>query len=165
MRTFFGLEPDAKTKLAIESWRSKAFPALEGLVPMANFHITLLFLGDIQQLDLEPISMFPKKECNLQLQATEVGFFSKHGIGFLTITSNPQLNALRNHVIRHLPAQLRKPHKNVFVPHITLFRNLTTPLPAPLLKPNFTWLNSEYHLYQSISRSGKLSYHPLLTFK
>lgn len=164
MRTFFGLDLNAKTKLAIEDWRNKAFPALDGAVPMTNFHITLYFLGQIQQADLEIISELPKKGIKLQLRASEVGFFSKPGIGFLAITDNPELNSLRDHVVRNLPTSLRQSGKNKFVPHITLFRNLATPMPPPSFEPNFIWSISEYHLYQSVRQSRKVSYLPILTF-
>jgi 2'-5' RNA ligase len=165
MRTFFGLEPDPKTKLAIDSWRSKAFPSLERGVPAANFHITLLFMGETAQSDLEELETILPSPFQLELKASEVGYFSKSSIGFLLIAPEAGLSHIREELLRQLPVRLRKTDKNQFTPHITLFRKLENPLPTSLLMPDFEFSFTEFNLYQSVQKAGNVSYRPLMTFK
>ena len=55
MRAFFAIEPPAQIKLAIDSWREKALPTFVKAVPPANFHITLAFLGQVNDVQLESL--------------------------------------------------------------------------------------------------------------
>lgn len=164
MRTFFGLEPDIQTKLAIDSWREKALPGLSGGVPAENFHITLAFLGETRAADIESLANITIKPFQLTLHANQVGYFSKPHIGFLAIESCPTLVDLRENLLSAIPMKLRKKDQHSFVPHITLFRNLTMPLPAPLLDPDFRFSFDQLYLFESLQKSQKTVYKPVLAY-
>ena len=164
MRTFFGLEPEPNTKLAIESWRTKAFPAFDGEVQAANFHITMLFLGEVKNADLEQLETIQIPHFSLSLKAKEVGFFPKPGIGFLAIQPDAGIQNLREQLTGKIPRELKKADKTSFVPHITLYRNLQLPLPAPLLVPDFELQFTQLHLFESKRHRGNVFYQRLRTF-
>lgn len=164
IRTFFGIEPDAHSKLAIEGWRDKALPGLSGEVPAVNFHITLAFLGNIESAEVESLSVLRFDPFQLSLTSQEVGYFAKSGIGFLNISATSELLSLRERLLMQLPTKLRPKDKHKFVPHITLFRNLKAPMPAPILAPDFTFSFTELHLYESVQLQRKTAYKPIKTY-
>ena len=108
MRTFFGLEPNAQSKLAIETWRDKALPGLSGAVPTVNFHITLAFLGNIESADIESLSGIQFDPFQIALTSKEVGYFSKSSIGFLNIKATSELSSLRENLMKQLRLQSSK---------------------------------------------------------
>lgn len=165
MRTFIGLEPDARTKIAIEDWCHKALPASPSAVPAANFHITLLFLGDILPESLEQLETIAPAPGKIQLSANEVGYFAGSGIGFLNISLTKELLILRDSLRKGLPPGLHTSGKSSYVPHITLFRKLQSPLPTPLLAPDFKFSFDECHLFESVAGAKSRRYKRLMTFK
>lgn len=158
MRTFVGLEPGSDSKLAIENWRERAYPGLSGVVPMDNFHVTLCFLGEITASQLEAICSSDSLARTLQLHITEVGYFSKPGIGFLALEPTPVLMHLQARLQQQFRQwmKLKQPHK--FVPHISFCRQQTSPLPAPLIEPEFRFSTDHYHLYESVQHQSRVHY-------
>ncbi|MEM9605241.1 MAG: 2'-5' RNA ligase family protein, partial [Pseudomonadota bacterium] len=49
MRAFLALLPDADTALDIDRWRALCWRNLPGAVAVQNLHVTLVFLGDIDE--------------------------------------------------------------------------------------------------------------------
>lgn len=162
MRTFIALPLSGADKLAIASWREKVFPALPGAIRPENFHITLAFLGDTAPNTLEAISNMPNLPCKLTLTSHEVGYFSKPGIGFLHIAQCPALQKLRNDLLNQLPSGIKPSDKRDFVPHISLFRNLPEPMPAPLIAPDFSFKINHYTLFESQNTTSGPYYRDLI---
>ena len=158
MRTFIGLEPDIKTKLAIADWREMAFPSLSGAIPMENFHITLAFLGDITEQELENLCQLKSLAIPLNLKANEVGYFAKPGIGFLAIEQQEDLMQLQQKICQQLQTMSSFKTSHKFVPHISLNRQPLVPMPAPLVAPQFEFAINNYHLYQSVRHKNRVSY-------
>ena len=163
MRAFFGLSPDTKTKLAIEAWRKEAFPHLVAPVPVANFHVTLAFLGQVstKQLDalckeashiyeihtfgvlLDRLGYWPKpKALWLGCQNTQ----AEH------LILSKRLIQIANTIGLQLP-------KKDDIAHLTLARKCLGHFPVPLIEPNFTWHNAEFHLFESVSGKKGVAYH------
>lgn len=162
MRAFLGLSPDAKTKLAIEVWRNKAFPKFDAPVPAVNFHVTLAFLGQIspkQQEELcggiEQITDIP----TFNVSFKRVGYWSKPKALWLgceeTQNTHLQLSKQLHQIANSVGLQLPKQD---YVPHITLARKCVINPPAPLIEPTFSWHNAEFHLYESVSGKKGVSY-------
>jgi 2'-5' RNA ligase len=163
MRAFFGLSPDVNTKLAIELWRSKAFPYFDTPVPAANFHVTLAFLGLIspKQIDalceaVNQISEIP----TFDVSFNQVGYWSKPKALWLgckeTQNEHLQLAKSLSQIANSIGLQLPKQD---YIAHLTLARKCSVNPPAPLIEPTFTWRNAEFHLYESVSGKKGVSYH------
>ena len=163
MRAFFGLSPDTKTKLAIDAWRIKAFPYVNNLVPAANFHVTLAFLGQISPKQLEVLCEGVKQISDIHtfdISLNRVGYWSKpkalwlgcHKTQNTHLQLSKRLHQLANSVGLQLP-------KQDYVAHLTLARKCSINPPAPLIEPTFNWRNTEFHLYESVSGKKGVSYH------
>jgi len=158
MRVFFALEPQAKDKLAIDNWRQKALPAINNKIPAANFHLTLAFIGEIEEKELEPLCQMAE---NIQLPAFSLqfdtyGYFSKPGIFWLGNNVSPPLKALANQLQQG--AGLSHKQQQNFVPHISLYRGCDTPPPKPLLEPELELKFEHFCLYRSIRSCHGIHY-------
>lgn len=177
MRAFFGLSPDAETKLAIEAWRNKAFPKFDAPVPATNFHVTLAFLGQISPKQLDALCEDVEQISEIHIfdvTLNRVGYWSKPKALWVGCeeTQNEHLQlSKRLHQIAN-SAGLQLP-KQDYVAHLTLARKCSVNPPAPLIEPRFNWQNTEFHLYESVSGKKGVSYQirkswplvPRFTFK
>ena len=92
MRLFFGLQLDPQTCLDIDYWAAKSLPPMEHPVPLANFHITLSFLGNVDHRQLEPLYLLADEiRCStFELELNQTGFWNKPGIFWLGASELPQ---------------------------------------------------------------------------
>lgn len=162
MRAFFAIEPPVHIKLAIESWREKALPSFVKSVPPANFHITLAFLGQVNDIQLDSLI----QECET-LTSTQGFSLSLDQLGYW-----PKPKALWlgcKHVAAahsQLADQLTKislksaitMQKRAYIPHLTLVRKCTANPPAPLIDPTFSFKVEEFHLFESVSTANGVIY-------
>ena len=163
MRAFFGLSPDIKTKLAIEVWRSKAFPCFNAPVPAANFHITLAFLGQISPQQREALCEGVNQISEIQtfdVLLNQVGYWSKPKALWLGCqdTHNEHQHLWKNLTQVANAIGLALP-KQDYIAHLTLARKCSLNPPTPSMVPKFTWHNTEFHLYESVSGKKGVSYH------
>jgi len=163
MRAFFGLSPDAKTKLAIEEWRNKAFPQFDAAVPASNFHVTLAFLGQVLPKQLDALGEAVKQVSDshtFDVTLNRVGYWSKPKALWLGCEQTQDVHlqlSKRLHQIAN-SAGLQLP-KQDYVAHLTVARKCIINPPAPLIEPRFNWHNAEFHLYESVSGKKGVSYH------
>jgi RNA 2',3'-cyclic 3'-phosphodiesterase len=165
MRIFFALDLAPATKLAVENWRDTSFGgvAVKGMahaVPSANFHLTLAFVGEVDEPKLERLcsSVDQALKCS-PIQAdsfmlNEPGYWQRPGILWLGMRQCPQSLLALATTLQGLGAQVGgKREARKFQPHITLFRNCKRPPPAPLEAPEFRCGYNEFVLMES--RQGK----------
>jgi len=55
MRLFLGLPLPADTQAELDHWRSVSLPAFSRPVDAANFHLTLAFLGEVNNAQLRSV--------------------------------------------------------------------------------------------------------------
>ncbi|WP_166423442.1 RNA 2',3'-cyclic phosphodiesterase [Paraglaciecola sp. 20A4] len=165
MRVFFALTPPPPTKLAIEAWREKAFPHFISPVKASNFHITLAFLGQISEPQLDTLSQYLDSQLNIKsfsLTLDYLGYWSKPKALWIgnTHVPKPQLDLVE---LLYKAAQNSgiSVQKRDYISHLTLARKCHENPPAPLLEPSFTFKNSEVTLYQSVSTDHGVMYRPL----
>ncbi|MGQ8364583.1 RNA 2',3'-cyclic phosphodiesterase [Glaciecola sp. 1036] len=160
MRLFLGLDLAPSTKMQIDHWRHKVLPEFPKVVPAANFHITLAFLGSVEPRQLENLILGID---NLQLPKVEIildtlGFWSKPQILFLgTKTVTAELEALAKRlsgVARSCNIDVRQ---GEYRPHVTLVRKVKNNPPCALIDPSFECKFSMMHLFESVS--GKQGVH------
>jgi 2'-5' RNA ligase len=166
MRVFFGLELDCKTTLQIADWRDRQLRATGRPVPAANFHITLAFVGEIRESDLERLCLSvdqwlarsPAPGAELELNQT--GYWHNTGIYWLGPSEWPQGLSLLAEKLRNLStAAGGRRDRNTFQPHITLFRRCDASPPAPAVIPDLNLAYQHFALFESRQGRHGVSYH------
>lgn len=162
-RVFFALLPDSDTVAAIEHHAAQYSPLSGRKVPPANYHITLLFLGNVEQRVLDALRM----DCRglhapaVEMAISEAGWWKKAGILWLGPKQAPiELLGLVDQ-LNNLAGQRRLPRENrPYVPHITLMRKVSEAPLHPLIQP-FTWRADSFSLMESILHPEGVEYREL----
>jgi len=163
MRYFIGIDVPASTKLAIQDWRDKTWAQHTelGSVPVANLHITLAFLGQVSEQQLE--SMIEQLD---QINATpftltidQFNVWQKPPIAWLGITTPvEQLNQLQRGVSRCARIADIQLATREYVPHVTLARKCKGLTTAPLIEPAFSFKVGHFCLFESVSTTSGVQY-------
>ncbi|HEX4911768.1 MAG TPA: RNA 2',3'-cyclic phosphodiesterase [Permianibacter sp.] len=141
-RVFFALPVPQTAALALDRWR-RQLPLVSGRwVPVANFHLTLAFLGELADdlldalLDDEQLANPRTPLPPFTLEFGELGYFTKPKVLFVAPREQPDaLLALARHCqqLQGRYGSAKKEHR--YQPHITLARDVEPPVPpaaAPL---------------------------------
>jgi 2'-5' RNA ligase len=157
LRLFFALWPDAETAAALMRLQN----GMQGrLIPYANLHITLAFLGP-QPAALLPelkgiLTRLPRTEITLSLD--RVGYFRRNRIAWAGMHAVPEaLLALQQHLAGALQEH-KVPFDNShdFKPHITLARDAAPP-PDTAFDP-IVWHANHVALVESTAAPKGSSY-------
>jgi 2'-5' RNA ligase len=168
MRLFFGFDLDAGSKSAIADWRDRHALAGGRPVPAANFHITLAFLGELDERRLERLcdrvdaAQAEMAERPLSLSLDRVGYWPSPGIYWLGTSADcAAMTALAARLASVGQALGSRRERRAFEPHVTLYRRCDTPPPAPSREPLFDLQLTELLLFQSQQGRSGVSYRPL----
>jgi 2'-5' RNA ligase len=169
MRAFFAIEPPAQTKLAIDSWREKALPTFVKSVPPANFHITLAFLGQVDDVQLESLKLQSEALTSIsgfQLSLDHLGYWPKPKALWLGCQRIAKQHAqLADQLTKFSLRSAIVMQKREYIPHLTLVRKCTDNPPAALVEPAFNFKVEEFHLFESISTANGVIYKRRHTWK
>lgn len=168
MRVFFGIEPGLEARQSIADWRDRYGLAAGRPVPPANFHITLAFIGDINDRDLETLCNTIDEHQRGQefvagtLALDCVGYWPGPDIYWMgTSREAPQINRLARK-LQSLSGRVgARLTRKTFTPHITLYRNCSEPPPAPVVLPDIELAYRQVTLFESKPGRAGVSYHPL----
>lgn len=159
MRLFFGLRPDAQTALDIIHWRDRALPPMNHPVSVDNLHITLAFLGKVQDRDLEELfkSTDQIRSTPFELTINQLGFWSKPKILWIGPQEAPQAIYQLAKLLRNIRRRMGLRSENrQYLPHISIARRCDMPPPAGVLSPEFASYFDRFTLFESISiKSGQ----------
>lgn len=168
MRVFFGLELDTTTTLSIADWRDRHTACDGRPVPPANFHITLAFIGQLQNPALDRLSRSVDEWLGHSdvhrgtLMLDRIGYWSRPGIYWLGPSIWPeQLTLLARKLNSLANAAGGKRDRNPFVPHVSLYRRCNEPPPAPTMEPAIALSYQHVSLFESRQSQQGVSYHPL----
>jgi 2'-5' RNA ligase len=168
MRVFFGLELDARTALQVADWRERQLRSDGKPVPPANFHITLAFLGSLNDAAIERLCLSVNvwiqhaSFAGATLQLDHTGYWQKPGIYWLGASHWPeQLTRLAQKLISLGGNVGAKHDRNPFQPHITLYRHCHHAPPAPAQPPTITLSYQRFALFESRQGKSGVSYHVL----
>lgn len=185
MRSFIGIDLSFQEKLALETWREQAFPGLPNHkntrditspnkgrriqsktgsvygVPMANFHITLCFTGDINSAQhdklcgsLDEIEVEP-----FDINIDTSGFWAKPKIVFTAPSSPPpQLVSLANACTKAAKYAGIRVEQGDYRPHITIALKASETFPIPLIAPTLCVEVKAFHLFESFSDKQGVHY-------
>lgn len=131
-RLFFALPVPPNAALALDHWR-RPLPLQSGRwVPLANLHLTLAFLGSVDDsaldalLDSDMSGLRP-----FRLSFGELGYFAKAKVLFAAPLAIPaELLALAEHCQRLQGRHGNSKKDPRYQPHITLARDVEPPVPA-----------------------------------
>lgn len=130
-RLFFALNLPRTAAQALEQWR-RPLPLVSGRwVPMANLHLTLAFLGEVDDAALDALLDSDMKGLRpFTLSFGELGYFSKPKVLFVAPTSVPdELTQLAEHCQRLQGRYGNAKKEQRYQPHITLARDVEPPVP------------------------------------
>lgn len=127
---------------------------LERLVPIQNFHITVAFLGEINNTTLQTLSEnIDDRDLGaaFELSLNTVGYWPDSRVLWLGSSEAcvPAIKLAQTCKQAANRAGVRVSGRK-FEPHVTLARNPAAPPPAPLLDPDFLMRCDSLQLYQSI---------------
>lgn len=171
MRAFFALDLSPSEKLAIDSWRSRNLSGLLNLVPEANFHVTLAFLGEISAAQLDQLCravdewLAQTTPAAATLQLNEVGYWAAPQVTWIGPREWPEGLTRLAQKLGQLGSSLGlRVEKKNYQPHVTLSRQGPPP-PAALQTPDLTIRYDSFTLFESVKGRQTVHYHPLADWK
>jgi len=166
LKTFLAFSPPPKIIVAIDEWRRLNWPRLEHATPAANFHITLVFLGEISSTQVQKLhdQLTALTFNSFDVTLSALGFWQKAGIFWLAPTAPPSelLPWVKNLKIASHNANISL-EKRRYRPHLTLARRCSVLPPPPMTQPLFSFTVEQYGLFESVRERGKVIYQPLFS--
>ena len=161
MRLFFALLPDPDISVAIDDWRRRylRLPPPARPVPVQNLHITLRFCGEVNEQQSRKLAGRARQidAARISMPLNVAGYFANTGISWLGSDAiEPDLLSLHK--------QLATTTERRFIPHVTLYRGITSPPPPPLMPPSFDLLFSSFALMTSMRGRNGVRYDPVEIF-
>jgi len=161
LRMFYALRPDLETRAKIEAAaRAIAWDDPVRLVPVENFHLTIAFVGEVDDERLAELrrigALLRAARCTLEFAAYE--YWPKPAVVVAAAREIPAAlescwralhQALASHDFRLDPKRLR--------PHVTLARKVTqAPVPTPM--SSFSWHATDFCLMRSLGGGAQPVY-------
>ena len=172
MRLFFGLGLEREAAMELDRWRSAHLLCDGRPVPVANFHLTLAFIGDVAPRQLETLSeaadelLVRTGQGPGDMLIDQIGYWPRPGILWAGPSRWPaELNQLARalqSLARRYGARLEK---RPFQPHVTLFRGCQTPPAAPPDAPAIGLTCDCLSLYESRRQRGGVTYTSLIDWQ
>lgn len=167
IRLFLALDVQPYDKQSINKWREENLSLDAKPIDKENFHITVAFIGQIEEQKLEALKsdiqqrfnriILPQKKKRLLL--TDVGLFKKPKVLYLSLAEIPNWLRLLADAFQSLSTTPERP----YCPHLTIFRKVTEiPICVPI---NYKLLINSFSLYESKSTPEGVKYTPLYSWK
>lgn len=152
--TFFALLPPPPVRDAVAALQNRLAQALPGSVrPVMpiNFHVTLVFLGAVPATAFDGLGTVAERlvmpRCGLELD--RLGAFGPARVGWLGCSGLPgSLADFREALAASLAAAGHAIDARPWVPHLTLYRKLRTPLPRLDFEP-IVWRCDDFALLRT----------------
>ncbi|TDG14830.1 RNA 2',3'-cyclic phosphodiesterase [Seongchinamella unica] len=168
MRLFFALELPGNLALKIADWRQRQLPVLGRPVPPANFHITLAFLGEMREPQLEQLCaqtdelLERRTFTSAEIHLDQVGYWPRPGIYWLGPQRWPEtLDELAGALSTRGNAVGARRKRGDFRPHLTLFRGCEEAPPAPTAGCSFGLPYRGFSLMESRNGRQGVSYNSI----
>ncbi|WOH35963.1 RNA 2',3'-cyclic phosphodiesterase [Thalassotalea fonticola] len=159
-RYFFGLDLPINNKQKIAAWRDVHLPSDNKSVVLENFHITLVFLGMVDDLTLQQCIAAADNivGSTFSLVLNDVGFWAKPKVLFLSsnkvdIALQTLVADLENLALSNSIKLERRP----YIPHLTLCRKATAHA-VMSAQPEFEFTFTDFCLYESKSTEQGVRY-------
>ncbi len=153
-RLFFALNCPPTLKKTISQWRKSLNVRAGRPVPVANFHLTLLFLGAVDKAQIAGICAsasnisVPGRSLTVHLDKLET--WRKSGALVLTPSdASPELMRLSYALEQAMLVFGHEKEHMEFRPHLTLSRDYRLPAPEACSQPEFILRADRFTLYES----------------
>jgi 2'-5' RNA ligase len=170
-RLFIALDLSDRDKNVLNDWRLTTFISPFKSIPWHNFHITLAFIGNVDEelqaklltLIQIPINKFSRNGV-LELCLDHCGYFKKPKISYIANSIIPtRLLTLANELKQQALSLGIYQDERPYLPHISLFRKATLQPEHPEVKSIKIEITS-LSLYQSDSTEQGVIYKPIETW-
>jgi len=173
-RTFFALDINTKDKNKIDHYRTQQLRLPFKAINKENFHITLSFLGFIDNYKQQQLSKFAH---NIAMQLQDIspacllldhyGLFKKPKVFYLGLQQQPDWLKFLAHALIDQAKNLNIEQENrLYCPHLSIYRKATlNNLPHYVLTAALPITITSFSLYQSISTPVGVQYHPMKTWR
>ena len=167
MRTFLTLVPDVDLALEIEKWCRLCWPAHERRIPVQNYHITVVFLGETDDNALQKLADLLENfnHQSFQLHLNKVGYWPDANVLWLGTDEVPDALVEMHKVCRRTVNRLgvRGGGKR-YEPHVTLAKKFSTPPASALFEPDFLFRVQSLQLWSSVRDSAGARYETLASW-
>jgi 2'-5' RNA ligase len=162
-RLFYALWPDAETRQQIAGIAERVKIRRGRRIPPANLHITLAFLGNVDDAALaNALAVGGELEGNgFQLTLERCGWYARSRVAWLAPLEAPAALLTLVADLRHALAEARLPvEPRAYAPHLTIARDVPA---RPLLGEPFQvhWPVKDFALIESVTGDGPARYRPL----
>ncbi|PVZ13868.1 MULTISPECIES: RNA 2',3'-cyclic phosphodiesterase [unclassified Pseudomonas] len=160
-RLFFALDLPAPQRKAVARWRAELHLRAGKPVPSGNFHITLMFLGEVPLAQLEAIydavEAMPKPEGQVLLLLDQLDHWRAAEALVLAARQPPKalLRLVYNLEQALLPLGLGDTRRE-YRPHLTLARKYSGQIPEAGMAPEFMLRAGAFGLYESVRGQYRL---------
>ena len=161
MRCFLAIVPPPETLLEIEAWRRQNWPTLTRVVKPASYHLTLVFLGDIDASQQERLcnSLADLDAASFSLTLDDTGYFAGPQILWIGPGKVPEAAGRLATRCRQLAGRAGiRTDKRSWRAHLTLARRVAPPPSPPLIAPCFSVVFDGFGLYESTLTSSGARY-------
>ena len=159
-RLFFALWPDSRTRARL-AYLAGLLPIDKGRrIPPENLHITLVFLGNVQEQDIPGLveAAGRLRISGFRLQISRCGWWKRATVAWLAPETTPapllelveQINRLT--MSAGLPVEKRD-----YSPHLTVARKVTRPVTGRQFEP-IHWDVREFCLVESVTHAQGARY-------
>ncbi len=158
MRLFFALWPPLGAAEALRAWARRVHRNTGGSAIRArNIHLTLAFLGEIDEARLADLKRLPVWGERHALPIERAGYWARNRILWVGPEETPSQSAALAERLRDLLAEWNFPaERHPFTAHVTLLRKAREPEELPPL-PELDWPVEECVLVRSeLSAQGSL---------
>ncbi len=161
-RIFFALWPDDATrKQIVESFKQSSIDKKQGrIVSVDNLHITLHFIGNVNQLKMDCLHRAAQtvKADRFNIELDHYGYFNKPKVLWMGLKHTPRvLETLHQTLGTSLAKCEFEVELRPYAPHMTLMRKLPKPEAFEKFKP-IGWQVKEFVLVKSFSIEGGVRY-------
>lgn len=164
-RLFFALWPDDTTRRALAAEAQRLAPLCGGYpLPAENMHITLAFLGNVDEARIAPLVTLAQAWPALDGEWTldRLGHFPKPRIVWAgSQASSPELMALDAELWQALACHGFTAPQRDFTPHVSLVRQADRAAPASRLPTPIRWRFDRLALVESQLDNGGSRYRTL----
>jgi 2'-5' RNA ligase len=152
-RLFFAVWPDASAAAALADLaRTLAEPLEARPAPGDKIHLTLAFLGEVADADLERAveAGDAVRADPFELALDHVGSFRRAKVAWAGTAQPPGALVALNEELVGVLARLALPfEEREFTPHVTLARKIARPLPRTALPRPISWRAEAFSLVKS----------------
>ncbi len=167
MRAFLTVVPDVQTALAITRWCDLCWPSGGRKIPVQNYHLTLAFLGDVDESALQKLSEIFENfnHSALKIQLNKVGYWSHTDVLYLGSDAvDAGLQSLHEKCRQAANRIGARGSAKRYEPHITLARKLVMPPPPALVEPDFSFEATSLELWSSVREAKGAHYSTLASW-